>query len=78
MSFLVARSYLTLCDLLWQHPLSFTISPLLLKFMSFELVMPSNRLILYHPLPLLHSIFASIIPLIVCVCYVASVVSNSL
>ena len=39
--------------------LSFTISWSLLKFMSIESVMPSNRLILCHPL-LLPSIFLSI------------------
>ena len=39
---------------------SFTISWSLLKFMSFESVMPSNRLILYHPLLLLPSFFPSI------------------
>ena len=39
--------------------LSFTISQSLLKFMSIELVMPSNHLILCHPL-LLPSIFSSI------------------
>ena len=39
--------------------LSFTISQSLLKFMSIELVMPSNHLILCHPL-LLPSIFPSI------------------
>ena len=40
--------------------LSFTISQSLLKLMSIELVMPSNHLILYHPLLLLPSIFPSI------------------
>ena len=39
---------------------SFTISQSLLKFMSIELVMPSNHLILYRPLLLLPSIFPSI------------------
>ena len=45
-----------------QHtrPLSFTISQNLLKLMSVELVMPSNHLILCHPLLLLPSIFLSI------------------
>ena len=43
-----------------QAPLSFTISQSLLKFMSIELVMPSNHLILYHPLLLLPSVFLSI------------------
>ena len=40
--------------------LSFTISWSLLKLMSIESVMPSNRLILCHPLLLLPSIFPSI------------------
>ena len=40
-----------------QPSLSFTISQSLLKFMSIELVMPSNHLILCHPLLLLPSIF---------------------
>ena len=39
---------------------SFTISRSLLKLMFIELVMPSNRLILCHPLLLLPSIFPSI------------------
>ena len=39
---------------------SFTISQTLLKFMSIESVMPSNHLILCHPLLLLPSIFPSI------------------
>ena len=43
-----------------QASLSFTISPSLLKFMSTESVMPSNRLILCHPLRLLPSVFPSI------------------
>ena len=43
-----------------QASLSFTISQSLLKFMSIELVMPSNHLILCHPLLLLPSIFPSI------------------
>ena len=42
-----------------QASLSFTISWSLLKFMSFESVMPSNQLVLCHPL-LLPSIFPSI------------------
>ena len=42
-----------------QAPLTSTISYSLLKFMSIELVMPSNHLILCHPL-LLPSIFPSI------------------
>ena len=40
--------------------LSFTISWSFLKLISIELVMPSNRLILYHPLLLLPSVFPSI------------------
>ena len=43
------------------HPsLSFTISQSLLRLMSIELMMPSNHLILCHPLLLLPSIFPSI------------------
>ena len=44
----------------WQSSLSFTISWSLLKFMSIELVMPSNHLVLCHPLLLLPSIFPNI------------------
>ena len=43
-----------------QASLSFTISLSLLRLMSVEPVMPSNHLILCHPLLLLPSIFASI------------------
>ena len=43
-----------------QASLSFTLPPSLLKPMSIELVMPSNHLILCHPLLLLPSIFPSI------------------
>ena len=43
-----------------QTSLSFNISLSLLKLMSIELVMPSNHLILYHPLVLLPSILPSI------------------
>ena len=43
-----------------QASLSFSISRSLLKFMSIELVMPSNHLILCHPLLLLPSFFPSI------------------
>ena len=43
----------------FQASLSFTVSWSLLKFMSIELVMPSNHLIFCHPL-LLPSIFPSI------------------
>jgi len=43
-----------------QVSLSFTISQSLLKLMSIESVMPSNHLVLCHPLHLLPSIFPSI------------------
>ena len=43
-----------------QASLSFTISWSLLKLMSIKLVMPSNHIILCHPLLLLPSIFPSI------------------
>ena len=43
-----------------QASLSFTISQSLIKLMSIESVMPSNHLILCHPLLLLPSIFPSI------------------
>ena len=43
-----------------QTSLSFTVSCGLLKLMSIELVMPSNHLILCHPLLLLPTIFPSI------------------
>ena len=43
-----------------QASLSFTISGSLLKLTSIELVMPSNHLILCHPLLLLPSVFPSI------------------
>ena len=43
-----------------QASLSFTIFRSLPKFLSIELVMPSNHLILCHPLLLLPSIFPSI------------------
>ena len=52
----VAQSCLTLCnpiDCTCQASLSSTISQNLLKFMSIESVMPSNRLVLCHPLLLL-------------------------
>ena len=59
---LVTKSSLTLCDP-WtaalQASLSFTTSQSLLNFMSIKSVMPSNHLILCHPLLLL-SIFTSI------------------
>ena len=43
-----------------QASLPFTISRSLLKLMSIESVMPSNHLILCHPLLLLPSVFPSI------------------
>ena len=43
-----------------QASLSFTISKSLLKLMSIESMMPSNHLILCHPLLLLPSVFPSI------------------
>ena len=43
-----------------QDSLSFTIFWSLLKLMSVELVMPSNHLVLCHPLLLLPSVFPSI------------------
>ena len=59
----VTQSYLTLCDPMdCSMPgfLSITNSWSLLKLMSIESVMPSNHLILCHPLLLLPSIFPSI------------------
>ena len=59
----VAQSCLTLCDSMHctrQAFLSITNSQSLLKLMSIELVMPSNHLILCHPLVLPPSIFPSI------------------
>ena len=43
-----------------QAPLFFTVSQTLLRFMSIELVMLSNHLILFCPLLLLPSVFPSI------------------
>ena len=43
-----------------QAPLSSTISQSVLKLTSIELMMPSNHLILCHPLLLLPSVFANI------------------
>ena len=43
-----------------QAPLSSVISQSLFKLMSIELVMPSNHLILFHPLLFMPSIFLSI------------------
>ena len=53
------RLFVTPCTATHQASLYFTISWSLLKLMSIELVMPSNHLILCHPL-LLPSIFSSI------------------
>ena len=60
-SCLVAKSCLSLCNPMdHQDFLSFTISWSSLKFMSVGSVMPSNHLILCHPLLLLLSVFPSI------------------
>ena len=59
----VAQSCLTLCDPMAaarQAPLSFTNSWSLFKLTCIESVMPSNHLILFHPLLLPPSIFPSI------------------
>ena len=59
----VAKSYSTLChfmDCSTLRSLSLTISWNFLKRMFIELIMPSNHLILCHPLFLLPSIFPSI------------------
>ena len=53
---LFATPWATAC----QISLSFTISLSLLKLMSIESVMPSSHPILWHPLPLLPSIFPNI------------------
>ena len=50
----------TLWPAAYQASLSFTISQSLLKFMSIELMMPSNRHMLCHPLLLLSSFFPTI------------------
>ena len=52
--------FVTPCTATHQASLYFTISRSLLKLRSIELVMPSNHLILCHPLLLLPSIFSSI------------------
>ena len=52
--------FVTLWNAARQASLSFTISQRFFKLMSIELVMPSNHLILYHPLLLLPSSFPSI------------------
>ena len=55
-----AQLFVTLWTAARQASLSFTISWSLLKLMSIESMMPSNHLILCHPLLLLPSIFSSI------------------
>ena len=55
-----ARLFVTAWTTAHQASLSFTISRSLLRLMSIESVMPSNHLILCHPLLLLPSIFPSI------------------
>ena len=55
-----SRSVVTRWTAACQPNLSFIISPILLKFMSIESVMPSNHLILCHPLLLLPLIFPGI------------------
>ena len=55
-----ARLFVTPWIAAYQASLSITSSQNLLKFMPIELVMPSNHLILCHPLLLLTSIFPSI------------------
>ena len=55
-----ARLFVTPWTSAHQASLSITNSRSLLKLMSIELVMPSNHLILCHPLLLLPSIFPSI------------------
>ena len=61
---LFSRSVMSDSATLWtaacQASLSFTISQSLLKLLSIESVMPSNHLILFHPLLLLPSLFSSI------------------
>ena len=52
------RLFATPLTVAYQASLSFTVSQSLLKFMSIELVMPSNHIVFYLPL-LLPSIFPS-------------------
>ena len=56
----VAQLCQTLCNPMDVSMPGFTNSPILLKLMSTELMMPSNRLILCYPLLFLPSIFPSI------------------
>ena len=51
--------FVTSWNAAWQTSLSITNSRSLLKFMSIELMMPSNHLVLCHPLPLPCSILPS-------------------
>ena len=64
LKFLFSHSVLSDSETPWtaacQASLSFTISLSLLRFMSTELMMPSNHLILCHPLLLFPSLFPSI------------------
>ena len=59
-SLICVQLFTTLWTAALQASLSFTISQSLLRLMSIELVMPSNHLILSHPLLFLPSIFPSI------------------
>ena len=56
----LVQLFATLWTAAHQASLSFTISQSLLKLMSIESVIPSNHLILRHPLLLLRSVFPSI------------------
>ena len=51
-----ARLFVTLRTIAYQVSLSFTTSESLLKLMSIDLMMPSNHLILCHPLLFLESL----------------------
>ena len=55
-----AQLFMTPWTAVCQASLSFTISRSLLKLMSIESLMPSNHLVLCHPLLLLPSVFPSI------------------
>ena len=59
-SFSCVRLFATPWTAACQASLSFTISWSLLKLMSIELMMPTNHLVLCHPLLILPSIFPSI------------------
>ena len=56
----VIRHLCLLVGAAYQASLSFTVPWSMLKLMSIELMMPSNHLILCHPLVLLPSVFSSI------------------